>query len=136
MLTNQTPKIGLGKSPNADKRRPFRGKRAKAKPELKDKVVTFGYGLKRGSMLSKTPPVKVGHNLGVRRVKARLSSKEIPEIISRIAGWAGGAEQAVAWYHSQPISAFGNRTAEAMVKAGKADLVRDYLDGIALGGFA
>jgi hypothetical protein len=43
------------------------------------------------------------------------------EIISRITDWAGGKEQAMAWYRAQPISAMGGRTAESMVKAGEAD---------------
>jgi hypothetical protein len=58
------------------------------------------------------------------------------EIVSRVAGWAGGKEQAMAWYRAQPIAAFGGRTAEALVKDGQASALRDYLDHIALGGFA
>ena len=58
------------------------------------------------------------------------------EIVSRIASWAGGKHQAVAWYRAQPISAFGGRTAESLVKAGEARALRDYLDGLATGGFA
>jgi hypothetical protein len=68
--------------------------------------------------------------------KTQRRIKEMLEIINRISVWAGGKDQAMAWYRSQPISAFGDQTAEALVKAGKADLVRDYLDGLALGGFA
>jgi hypothetical protein len=58
------------------------------------------------------------------------------EIIERVSGWAGGERQAFAWYRSQPIPAFGDRTAESLVKEGKAAAVRDYLDHLALGGFA
>jgi hypothetical protein len=65
---------------------------------------------------------------------ARLS--ELAEIIHRVSGWAGGERQAFAWYRSQPIPAFGDRTAESLVKEGKAAAVRDYLDHMALGGFA
>jgi hypothetical protein len=42
----------------------------------------------------------------------------------------------MAWYRAQPIPAFGGRTAEALVKEGKAAAVRDYLDHVAVGGFA
>ena len=42
----------------------------------------------------------------------------------------------MAWYRAEPIPAFGGRTAESLVKDGKAAAVRDYLDGVALGGFA
>ena len=47
--------------------------------------------------------------------------------------WAGGQVQAMAWYRGESIPALGDQTAEALVKAGKADVVREYLDGIALG---
>ena len=50
--------------------------------------------------------------------------------------WSGGQTQAMAWYRSQPIAALDGRTAEALVKTGKAGAVRDYLDHLALGGFA
>ncbi|WP_376769208.1 antitoxin Xre/MbcA/ParS toxin-binding domain-containing protein [Neoaquamicrobium sediminum] len=62
--------------------------------------------------------------------------REMLEIISRVTEWAGGKEQAMAWYRAQPLPAFGCRTAEALVKEGKAAAVRDYLDHMALGGFA
>jgi hypothetical protein len=58
------------------------------------------------------------------------------EILGRVADWAGGAYQALAWYRAEPLPAFGGRTAEALVKEGKANAVRDYLDHVALGGFA
>jgi len=62
--------------------------------------------------------------------------REMLEIISRVSDWAGGKEQAMAWYRAQPLPAFGGRTAEALVKGGKAAAVRDYLDHMAFGGFA
>ena len=68
------------------------------------------------------------------RAQTRLT--EMLEIISRVRDWAGGAAQAMAWYRSQPIPALDGRTAEALVKAGDAHAVRDYLDHVALGGFA
>ena len=61
---------------------------------------------------------------------------EMLEIISRVRDWAGGETQALAWYRAQPIPALDGRTAEALVKSGKAAWVRDYLDHLALGGFA
>ena len=58
------------------------------------------------------------------------------EIVARIVEWAGGEKQAMAWYCTEPIPAFGGRTAEALVKEGRAAAVRDYLDRVATGGFA
>jgi hypothetical protein len=62
--------------------------------------------------------------------------QEMLEIIGRVVDWAGGKEQAMAWYRAEPIASFGGRTAESLVKEGKAAAVRDYLDRVALGGFA
>ena len=50
------------------------------------------------------------------------------EILTRVSGWAGGRAQALAWYRGEPIPAFGDRTAEQLVKSGKAGALRDYLD--------
>lgn len=61
---------------------------------------------------------------------------EMAEIIHRVAEWAGSERQALAWYRAEPIPAFGGRTAEGIVKSGKASALRDYLDHLALGGFA
>lgn len=75
----------------------------------------------------------------VRRVdsaKPQARLKEMLEIITRISEWAGGKEQAMAWYRAQPIAAFGGRTAEGLVKEGQAGHLRDYLDHLALGNFA
>jgi DNA-binding XRE family transcriptional regulator len=68
--------------------------------------------------------------------KTQSRVREMLEIIGRISAWAGGKEQAMAWYRAQPIPAFGGRTAESLVKSGEAGPLRDYLDHIAMGGFA
>ena len=72
--------------------------------------------------------------LAAPKTQARL--KEMLEIIHRVADWAGGRDQAMAWYRAEPLPAFGGRTAESLVKDGKAAALRDYLDHVALGGFA
>lgn len=73
-----------------------------------------------------------------RRTAPRTQSRvrEMLEIVARVREWSGGETQAMAWYRSQPIPALDGRTAEALVKSGEAGAVRDYLDHIALGGFA
>ena len=68
--------------------------------------------------------------------KTQSRVREMLEIVGRVAAWAGGKEQAMAWYRAEPLPAFGGRTAEFLVKDGKAEAVRDYLDHVALGGFA
>lgn len=73
-----------------------------------------------------------------RRVAPKTQTRvtEMLEIISRVRDWAGGEAQAMAWYRAQPIPALDGRTSEALVKAGRAHAVREYLDQLALGGFA
>ena len=68
--------------------------------------------------------------------KTQSRVREMLEIVSRVCDWAGGKDQAMAWYRAEPLPAFGGRTAEFLVKDGKAEAVRDYLDHVALGGFA
>lgn len=68
--------------------------------------------------------------------RTQLRVREMLEIVARIREWAGGETQAMAWYRSQSIPALDGRTPEALVKAGEAGAVRDYLDHLALGGFA
>jgi Protein of unknown function (DUF2384). len=68
--------------------------------------------------------------------KTQARATEMLEIVGRVADWAGGEKQAMAWYRAEPIAAFGGRTAESLVKEGKAAAVRDYLDHVATGGFA
>lgn len=62
--------------------------------------------------------------------------REMLEILGRITDWAGGEVQAMAWYRAQPIPAFGSRTAESLVKSNQAGPLRDYLEHVAMGGFA
>jgi hypothetical protein len=66
--------------------------------------------------------------------QARL--REVAEIINRILPWCGSVPQAFAWYRSQPIPAFGDQTAEDLVRAGRSEHVKSYLTGIAVGGYA
>jgi hypothetical protein len=63
-------------------------------------------------------------------------AQDAAEILSRVQAWAGGAAGALAWYRTEPIPAFGGQTAEALVSAGEAAAVRDYLDHLATGGYA
>jgi Protein of unknown function (DUF2384) len=72
--------------------------------------------------------------LNAAKTQSRL--REMNEILTRVSAWAGGPAQAMAWYRAEPIPAFGGRTAEQLVKSGQATALRDYLDSIAMGGFA
>lgn len=76
---------------------------------------------------------KAGRRDGPR---AQTRVREMLEILERVRDWAGSDTQALAWYRAEPIPALDGRTAEALVKSGEAGAVRDYLDHLALGGFA
>lgn len=56
--------------------------------------------------------------LGRPATQARL--RNMVEILNRVRPWAGSAQQAFAWYRSQPMPSFGDQTAEALVREGRA----------------
>lgn len=100
--------------------------------------VAHGFGMSKSQLAETTGLAREtlyrSERIGAPKAQGRL--REMLEIISRVSEWAGGKEQAMAWYRAQPLPAFGGRTAEALVKDGQAGAVRDYLDHLALGGFA
>jgi hypothetical protein len=102
-----------------------------------DQIVDL-YGLSRSQLAEAVGLRKETLQKSSRRDAAKTQARvaEMLEILNRIEAWAGGRRQALAWYRAQPIPALDGRTAEALVKSGQAGLVRDYLDQIALGGFA
>jgi uncharacterized protein (DUF2384 family) len=72
--------------------------------------------------------------MGSPATQARL--RQVAQVINRVLPWCGSVQQAYAWYRSQPIPAFGDQTAENLVRQGRGEHVLDYLGGIALGGYA
>ena len=69
-----------------------------------------------------------------KTIQARL--RDTVEIINRVSDWSGGAGRAFAWFRSQPLPSFGDKTAEDLVKEGRANDVKAYLSRIADGGYA
>ena len=69
-----------------------------------------------------------------RQTQARL--RETLEIINRVTPWTGSADRALAWFRSQPLPSFGDKTAEELVKEGRVQALKDYLARIAEGGYA
>jgi len=72
--------------------------------------------------------------LSSRQTQARL--RDTVEIINRVTTWTGSAGRAFAWFRSQPLPSFGDKTAEDLVKEGRAQAVKAYLSRIADGGYA
>lgn len=89
--------------------------------------LALALGLSRDAV-SKTARLKS------RATQARL--RDVLEIMNRVLPWAGTVPQAFAWYRSQPLASFGDRTAEDLVKEGRAEAVKSYLSRIAVGGYA
>jgi hypothetical protein len=104
--------------------------------EAAEVAETFGMSIGQLAETVGLPREAVYKSARARAGKTQSRMREMLEIISRVSDWAGGKEQAMAWYRAQPLPAFGGRTAESLVKSGQAGAVRDYLDHIALGGFA
>src|SRR6516165_6946650 len=80
------------------------------------------FGMSKGQ-LAATVGMRPDTFRRVKRVtapKTQSRVKEMLEVIGRIADWAGGKDQAMAWYRAEPIPAFGGRTAESLVKDGMA----------------
>lgn len=102
-----------------------------------DRVATM-FRMTKGQLAETTGLATATISKTDRKASPRTQTRvtEMLEIISRIREWAGGEAQAMAWYRSQPIPALDGRTSEALVKSGQAGAVRDYLDHMALGGFA
>lgn len=69
-----------------------------------------------------------------RQTQTRL--RDTVEIIHRAAKWTGSVGHAFAWFRAQPLPSFGDKTAEDLVKEGRAKAVKNYLSRIAEGGFA
>jgi hypothetical protein len=100
--------------------------------------IVDGFGMSKTQLASTTGLARESlyKSTRSRSGKTQVRLREMLEIVGRVADWAGGRQQAMSWYRAQPIPAFGDRTAEALVKEGRAAEVRDYLDHLAVGGFA
>jgi transcriptional regulator with XRE-family HTH domain len=74
-----------------------------------------------------------------KRLKSKATQtrlRDTVEIINRVSDWSGSAGRAFAWFRSQPLPSFGDKTAEDLVKEGSAAAVKAYLSRIADGGYA
>lgn len=72
----------------------------------------------------------------IQAVATQKRLREMVEILNRMQRHLGSALAAYAWYRSEPLPGFGGMTAEALVRDGRADWVRRYLDDAMSGGFA
>ncbi|SLN73300.1 hypothetical protein TRL7639_04400 [Falsiruegeria litorea R37] len=72
----------------------------------------------------------------LKSVRTQTRLREMLEILNRVEKFTGSALTAYAWMRSEPIVGFGGQTAEQLIREGRADQVRRYLDHVAAGGYA
>ncbi|SFQ17143.1 antitoxin Xre/MbcA/ParS toxin-binding domain-containing protein [Tranquillimonas alkanivorans] len=89
--------------------------------------LTLVLGLPRDSL---TKTRRLGSPASQRRLR------DLVEILARAAPWAGSIPQAFAWFTSQPLPSFGDRTAAELMREGRPEAVTSYLSRIAAGGYA
>lgn len=95
------------------------------------------YGLKgAANRKSSKRMVIIAETPEAAKLSVQHLNQEGDEIVARVTDWAGGEDEARKWYRSFPIPAFGDRTAESLVKTGNAEQVREYLDAVATGAFS
>ncbi|WP_370047253.1 MULTISPECIES: MbcA/ParS/Xre antitoxin family protein [Salipiger] len=58
------------------------------------------------------------------------------QLIALVEPWAGSRDEAVAWFHDQPLPSFGNLRPADLVRRGRADAVKAYITRIAAGGYS
>lgn len=72
----------------------------------------------------------------VRARKTQALLRQMLEILNRVEGGTGSPLAAYAWFCAEPLPGFGGMTPGQLVRDGKADHVRAYLDRIMAGGYA
>ncbi|WP_373284069.1 antitoxin Xre/MbcA/ParS toxin-binding domain-containing protein [Primorskyibacter flagellatus] len=50
--------------------------------------------------------------------------------------WTGDTDAAFEWFSELPLPSFGGRTAADLVREGRVDAVKGYIERVATGGFA
>lgn len=61
--------------------------------------------------------------------------QDIAEIINAVLPLAGSVSHAFAWYRSQCLPSFGDRTAEDLIREGQAEAVKAYINRVGIGGY-
>ncbi len=58
------------------------------------------------------------------------------QLIALVRSWTASHAEAVVWFEEQPLPSFGNLTPADLMRQGRADAVRAYIDRIAVGGYS
>lgn len=101
------------------------------------KLATFFHtNLKEISSLSGVPYATLSRSDRFSSVKAQQQLRNCTEVINRVLPWTGNSFHAYAWYRSESLPEFGGLTAEQLVKQGRIEAVRKYLNHASEGGYA
>lgn len=84
-------------------------------------------GLKKDALSRET-------RIRARKTQTRL--REMLEILNRAEAETGSPIGAYAWFRSEPLAGFGGMTPGQLVRDGRANHVRAYLDRVMAGGHA
>ncbi|MCY4129996.1 MAG: MbcA/ParS/Xre antitoxin family protein [Gammaproteobacteria bacterium] len=71
----------------------------------------------------------------IRSAMTQTRLREMVEILNKVEPLMGSPITAYAWYRSEPLPSFGGITPEHLVKEGRAEDVRRYLDRMMSGGY-
>lgn len=96
----------------------------------------FHTNLKEIASLSGIPFTTLSRTDRFTSVKSQQALRNCTEIINRVLPWCGNEYQAYAWYRSEGLPEFGGLTAEQLVKSGRIDDLRVYLNHTNEGGYA
>ena len=72
----------------------------------------------------------------VRARKTQIRLRQMMELLHRVEAATGSPLAAYAWFRSEPLPGFGGATPDLLVREGRADDVRAYLDRVMAGGYA
>lgn len=72
----------------------------------------------------------------IRSAMTQTRLREMVEILNKVEPLMGSPITAYAWYRSEPLPSFGGVTPEQLVKEGRSNDVRQYLDRTMSGGYA
>lgn len=62
--------------------------------------------------------------------------REAVKILYAVRTWTGDTDAAFEWFSERPLPSFGGRTAADLVREGRTDAVKAYVERVGAGGFA
>lgn len=115
--------------------------------EIRDMAIDAGFSPQAVAAQLKTTKAELAGTLGLSRdslsrssrigaPKTQMRLRQMLEILHRVDVELGSPLVAYAWFRSEPLPGFANRTPCQLVRDGKAHMVHAYLDQVLEGGYA